>query len=152
QLCHYSNTIEAHLQHRKLLSVRNSPMSIRTLIVLGRGASAALRGVVRRWCRAVAWRSRHREYYESKIPLPAPCWAGFLPVYGVKELPARHTTNGVGSRRTSLMRNGLLAMSSIKSRTLPGFLENFSLSSGTARERGSRRHTKEYFACGWWMR
>ena len=70
--CHYSNIIGAHHQHPKLLSVRNSAMSIWTLIVLGRAASAALRGVVRRWCRAVAWRSRHREHCEPKIPLPVP--------------------------------------------------------------------------------
>jgi hypothetical protein len=125
-------------------------MSIRTLIVLGRGASAALRGVVRRCCRAVAWRSRHREHCEPKIPLPAPCRAGFVPVCGVKKLPARHTTNGAGSMRTSLIRRDLPAISAIKSRTAPGFLENFSLLSGTARERGLRRHTEKYFAWGWW--
>ena len=148
--CHYSNIIGAHHQHPKLLSVRNSPMSIGTLIVLGRGALAALRGVVRRWCRTVAWRSRHREHCKPKIPLPAPCRAGFVPVSGVKKLPARHTANGAGPRGTLLIRNGLSAMSSIKSRTPRRVLENFSLSSGTARERGLRRHTEKYVACGWW--
>src|SRR5262249_47148217 len=120
------------------------------LIVLGRRTSAALRGVVRRWCRAVASRSRHREHCRPKIPLPAPCRAGFVPACGVKRLPARHTTRADSSIRTLLIRNGLSAMSSIKSRTPRRFLENFSLSSGTARARGFRRHTEKYLAWGWW--
>jgi hypothetical protein len=144
-------------------------MSIWTPIVSGLATSAALRGALRRCCRMAAaflrmasppGRTGHDdgdrasidvpEKCQPKIPLPAPCRAGFVPVCGVKKLPARHTTNGAGSMRTSLIRNGLSAMRSIKSRTPLRFLENFSLLSGTARERRLRRHTEKYFAWGWW--
>ena len=125
-------------------------MSNWTPTVSGLATSAALRGALRRWCRAVAWRSRRREHCTPKMPLPAPCRAGFVPACGVKRLPARDTTSGDGSIRTLLITSGLSALSSIKSRTPRGLLENFSLSSGTARERGYRLHTEKYFAWGWW--
>jgi hypothetical protein len=137
-------------------------MSIWTRIVSGRATSAALRGALRR-CRRmrVAFlrmasppgRTGHDDgdrtsigvpqKCEPKIPLPAPCRAGFVPACGVKKLPARHTMRGAGSMRRALIRSGLSAISSIKSRTPLGFLENFSLSSGTARERGLRRSTAQ---------
>ena len=41
-------------------------------------------------------------------------------------------------------------MSAAKCRTPQGCFGNFSLSSGTARERGLRRHTEKYLAWGWW--
>ena len=144
-------------------------MSIWTPIVSGLATSAALRGALRRCCRmAVAFlrmasppgRTGHDdgnqasigvpEKCQSEISLPAPCRAGFVPVCGVKELPARHTTNGAGSMRISLIRNGLPAMSAIKSRTPRRFLENFSRLSGRFWERGLRPHTEKYFAWGWW--
>jgi hypothetical protein len=52
-------------------------MSIRTLILLGRGASAVLRDVVRRWCRAVAWRSRLREHVSLEFACRLPAGLGF---------------------------------------------------------------------------
>ena len=144
-------------------------MSIWTPIVSGLATSAALRGALRRCCRmAVAslrmasppGRTGHDdgdrasigvpEKCQPEVPLPAPCRARFVPVSGAKKLPARHTANGAGSIGTSLIRNGLSAISAIKSRTPPGFLENFSLLSGRSRDRGSRRHTEKYFAWGWW--
>jgi hypothetical protein len=144
-------------------------MSIWTPIVSGLATLAALRGALRRYCRmAVAFlrmaslprRTGHDdgdrasigvpEKCQPEVPLPIPCRAGFLPACGVKTLPAPHTTNGAGSLGTLLIRKGLSAISAIKSRTPPGFLENFSLLSGTARARGLRRHTEKYFAWGWW--
>jgi hypothetical protein len=144
-------------------------MSIWTPIVSDLATPAALRGALRRCCRmAVAFlrmasppgRTGHDDGDRASIGVPekcqpevsllAPCRAGFVPACGVKKLPARHTTGGAGSMGTLLIRNGLLAIRAIKSRTPPGFLENFSLSSGTARERGFRRHTEKYFAWGWW--
>jgi len=144
-------------------------MSKWTPMVSGRATSAALRGALRR-CRRMAvvflrmasppGRTGHDDGDRASIGVPkkcqpevsllAPCRAGFVPPCGVKKLPARHTMRGAGSMGTSLISNGLSAMSSIKSRTPRRFLENFSLSSGTARERGSRRHTEKYFAWGWW--
>ena len=144
-------------------------MSKWTPIVSGLATSAVLRGALRRcWRMAVAFlrmasppgRTGHDDGDRASIGVPekcqpevsllAPCRAGFVPVCDVKKLPARHTANGAGSMRTSLIRRDLPAIRAIKSRTPPGFLENFSLSSGTARERGLRRHTEKYFAWGWW--
>ena len=142
-------------------------MSKWTPIVSGLATSAVLRGALRRcWRMAVAFlrmasppgRTGHDDGDRASIGVPekcqpevsllAPCRAGFVPVCDVKKLPARHTANGAGSMRTSLIRRDLPAIRAIKSRTPPGFLENFSLLSGTARERGLRRHTEKYFTFG----
>ena len=151
-------------------------MSMWTPIVSGRRASAALRGVTRRWCVAVEWKSRHREQLrprgapgtretrldgdrgpfgvpencELKIPLLIPCRVSFLPVSGAQKFPARQTTNGAGLIRTSLIRRNLSAIGATKSRTPLQHLGNFSLLSGRSRDRGFRPHTEKYFAWGWW--
>jgi hypothetical protein len=149
----------------RIWSIRNCRMSIWTLIVSGLRTSATLRAVLRQCSRMEVASCADEgetgvdgdrvligvpENCELKIPLPAPCRAGFVPVCGVKKLPARHTTRGTGSMRTSLIKRDLSAISAIKSRTPLGFLRNFSLLSGRSRQRGSRLHTEKYFAWGWW--
>src|SRR5438445_7217795 len=57
--CHFGNKIGAYDQHSEHLSMRNCRMSMWNTIVSGGRATAALRGVLRRWCLGGEWTVRH---------------------------------------------------------------------------------------------